>query len=263
MLEKYLKIYKVFLANSFSYEAQYRQDTWIKLATNLLWVGMLFIIIEVIFSQTKTIVGWSKEQIYLMTVLWIMAGELYDTFFANNLPFLSDAVVNGDLDFYLTKPVSALFLASCMKIHTRGFYKFLAQAGILLWLVWHFNFAPSAVYIAGGILLFSCSLLISYSLSLMTNTLSFWFLRIDNINTLVGALQSIGRYPLGIWPKTIKIIFLSAIPVAFSAYIPVAALTGRLAWYGIVYALVFSALIFFMAVKFWNFALSRYSSASS
>ncbi|MBI2444417.1 MAG: ABC-2 family transporter protein [Candidatus Magasanikbacteria bacterium] len=263
MLTYYLTVYRTLLSNSFSYEAQYRRDTWVKLITNLLWFALLFITIEIIFSQTKSLAGWSKEMVYLLTLWWIMADEAWVTLFGTNLPALAELIVRGDLDAILTKPLPPLFLVSLKIFLVRGFYRLLLEGILFIVLFWKFDFniTPTRVLLAG--LLFMATIVINYALSLLANTLNFWWLRLDNINELVGTLHGLGRFPLGIWPKTIKIILLTAIPIGFTAYVPVAALTGQLAWYGILYSFVFAGFLFWLAVRFWNFALKRYSSASS
>ena len=262
-LIKYFKIYRVLLSNSFSFEAQYRQDTIIKLLTNLVWVGMMFIVIEVIFLQTSAIAGWSKAEVYLMSVFWILADELFVANFGNNLWSIPNYVTDGELDIFLTKPVTPLFLVSCRTILIRAFYRFFTQLFILAWLIWQFDFAPSLVHIVLAAFLILVAVMIDYARVLIANTFSFWFLRIENVNEAIGVIGSFGRYPLSIWPKTFKILFLTALPIAFSGFIPAATLTGRWPWYGILYAFLFAGFLFYIAVKFWNFALKRYSSASS
>ena len=263
MIKKYLRVYRVCIANSFSYEAQYRKDTIFKFFTNLLFIGMMFTIIEVIFGQTNAITGWSKAEIYLMTSFWILADEIYACLFSANLPFIPDAIVNGDLDLLIVKPISPLFLASMMRLLVRGFFRFLTQLIILIVILWkfHLTFSLSRSLLATALML--VAVWIDYSRVLIANTFSFWFLKIDNINEAIGYINALGKYPLNIWPKAVKILFLTALPVVFTGFIPTATLTGRWPWYGVAYAFWFAAFLFLVAVRFWNFALRRYSSASS
>ncbi len=263
MLRKYFNLYKTCIANSLSYEAEYRYDTLIKLFTNILWIGMMFITIEVIFSQTQSIGGWNKGEVYLMTVFWIIADEIFSMLFSKNLFGLSDLITDGDLDFYLTKPVAPLFLVSTRFLNIGGLYRLLIEGGILGWLLWHFHFPITLPTTLAAALLLLLSVVIDYSRVLIGNTFSFWFLRFDNINDVIGALSSVGRYPLSIWPRTFKIIFLTVLPVAFSGFLPAAAFVGRAAWYLLAYAVVFTIIFFYIAARFWNFALRHYSSASS
>ena len=56
---------------------------------------------------------------------------------------------------------------------------------------------------------------------------------------------------------------MKCLQLIFEAYLPVTILTGRASYGGIAYGFIFSASLFFAAVSFWKFALTRYSSASS
>ena len=261
-MKKYFKIYRVFINNSISYLAQYRKDAWMNLILNFLWLGMVFIIIEVIFSQTNSIAGWGKYEVYFLTIIWVLVDELYILFF-KSVEMIPNMVTEGKLDLLLTKPVNKLFLISTYKINIQAFYHLILESLILIWLVWHFDFAMSFYHILLVIPLIGVGVMVNYSFLLILNTLSFWFFRIDNINELFFSLSLIGKYPISVLPKTLKIAMFTIIPIAFQAYVPVATLTGRWPWYLILYAFIFNIVLFMVAVKFWNFAVKRYSSASS
>ena len=226
-MRKYLKIYKVFVNNSISYLSQYRKDTWVRIFLNILWLLTLFITIEVIFGQTKEILGWNKEEIYLLTVIWIIVDETYLLFFGGNLEIISNLITHGDLDYYLTKPINTLFLVSTKLVLIRAFYRLVIELVILIWLIWNFDFALSFWQVFLALVLVIFGVIVNYSMFLIANTLSFWFYRIENINYLIESISDFGRFPISILPRTIKIIILTIIPVAFQAYIPIVTLTGR------------------------------------
>jgi len=263
MIKKYLRVYKVFIENAFSYDVQYRGDTILKLISNMLWVGMLFLTIEIIFSHTTSIVGWSKQEVYLMTVIWVIADELFSGLFSANIFKISNYVTDGELDVLITKPISTLFIVSNKHIMLRAFYRLLMQLPILFWIIHHFQIEVTLVNSLLATLLILVAVWIDYSRCLIANTLSFWFHRIENVNDLIGTMNTLGKYPLSIWPRTVKIILLTALPIAFSGFMPTATLVGRWPWYGVLYAFVFAVVLCVLAVQFWNFALRRYSSASS
>lgn len=263
MIKKYLRVYKSFVENSISHEAQYRGDTIAKIATNILYLAMVFTIIEVIFNSTQSIAGWEKKDVYLLSVIWIMFDEMFICLFRENFYNLSLKMTRGELDTVLTKPINALFYTTTKQLLMRAFYRFVTQFLVLAWLIWHYDFTVSTLGVVLAPILFILGLAVHFAISLIANTLSFWFIKIDNINDAIGAINTMGRYPLGIWTRAIKVFFLTVVPIAFSAYIPVATLTGRWPWYGVVYAFLFTIAIFWLSVRFWNFALRRYSSASS
>lgn len=223
----------------------------------------LGITIEVIFTQTQTIAGWGKHEVYLMMILWVIVDELYTLLFEGNMDMIPHIVTDGGLDIYLTKPAHSLFIVSTKKIYIHSIWRLITQLLILVWLFTRFNFTIAPYWIPIIAILIPAAVLINYAGALILNTLSFWLFRIDNVNDLWNVVRSLGRYPLSILPKTLKIITLTAIPIAFQAYVPTSILTGRWPWYGVIYMTAFTVILLFIAVKFWNFAIRRYSSASS
>lgn len=262
-MKKYLRIYKTYFSNAVSYDAQYRKDTWMHFFTNILWLLLLATVIEVIFGQTESILGWSKQEVYLLTVVWVMIDELYTMFFKKNMMDLPGKITDGDLDYIITKPASSLFLISTPIFLMRSFYRLFVQLFVLVWLVLNFDFAAATHLIPLSMLLIVCGTFVHYSFTLILNTLGFWYMRIDNVNDLWNSINGIGKYPLGVFPKFIKVIAFTALPIAFIGYGQVAVLTGRWEADLILYTIFFTALLFLMARWFWYFAVKRYSSASS
>lgn len=262
-MRKYLKIYKMLFANAVSYEAQYRRDTWLHLLANIPWLAMLVLTVEVVFHYTSSIAGWNKYEVYLLLMFWILCDELYTMFFRRNMVDFSDLVATGNLDILLTKPASPLFLATTKIILIRAGMRALFQAAILLWFLWQFNIALDAFHVLWASVLLAAGVMVSYAFALMLNTLSFWFIRIENINEAWEGALTVGRYPNDVLGKTLRIIAFTAIPIAFQAYVPAAAFTGRAAPALIGYTFAFTIIIFFVATRFWRFAVRRYASASS
>lgn len=261
-MKYYFRIYRTYFNNAISYHAQYRASTWLHLCLHILWLVMTLFLVSIFFEHIDTIAGWKKEELYLMAILWSLADQIAIIFF-NNIIDLPDLVTDGNIDGHLTKPVSSLFALTLSKINIIALYRAGGECILLVWLFFHYDFHINFIHTCLGALLFLSAIVINYSFILILNTLSFWFYRINNINEAWFTVFEIGKYPLSVLPKTGRIIFLTLLPVAFIAYIPVATITGKWPWYGILYATIFTILIFIVAITFWNFALKKYSSASS
>lgn len=262
-MKKYLRIYKSFFANALSYEAQYRRDTWIYLASQTLWLVLLVTVIEIIFEHTETLVGWQKHEVYLLTILWVIIEEFYTIFFKKNLMDLPHKVTDGQLDVILTKPASSMFLVSTPIFLMRGVYRMIVQWVLVSYLILRFDFALSWWHVLLSCAFIVCGVFVHYSFSLILNTFSFWYLRIDNVNDLWSNINAIGKYPMEVFPRLIKLITITAIPIAFIGYGQIAVLTGRWNWHLLAYGITFTVALFFLARSFWYFAVKRYSSASS
>lgn len=262
-MRQYFRVYKVMFENNVSYMAQYRKNAWIKMVTNFLWLAMVVLTIEIIFSFTDSLGGLLRQEVYLLTVFWIMEVEFFDIFFGNNLPDLPNIVTDGEFDFYITKPISPLFLISLKIFTINGVWRFLTQVIILIWLFSQFNFAASAWHALMVIPLFFCAVAIDYAIVLMLNTLSFWFERIDNINSLWEVTVDVGKFPILVFPKALRILSLTLIPIAFAGNVPLLVLTGKWALTTIFFTFAVTAFFLLTARAFWRYAIRNYSSTGS
>lgn len=255
------KIYKAIAANAISYEAQYRKDTIAKVFLNVIWIGMLFVLIEIIFANTEALAGWSKQSMYLLMIFWMLIDEI-DIAFFNEIKSIPDYVTDGSFDKMLVKPANTLFLTT-VNLRMKALYRLASELAAFVFVIIRFDFSFSPLQILFGALLFFCGVIVMYSLRLILNTLAFWFYRISNINDLFYMVQSIGQYPLDILPRTLRILFLTLIPIGLTAYVPALAAFGKAPALLIIYTILFTAFLFFIATRFWRIAIKRYSSASS
>lgn len=262
-MKKYWKIYKIFLANSFSIEAQYRKHIVLNLFTNLAYMGLVFLTIHILFQYANAIGNWSKGEVFLLSTVWILVDEIFILFFEPNIRNIPNKVTQGELDLYFTKPVNSLFLITAEKIQLNNIYKLIMEFAILGFILNHFQIDLDLIGILLAIFLIGCSLLILYSVLLFLNTLSFWFYKIENINAAWFTFYDFGKYPLNILPKFMRVLFLTAVPIAYTAYFPTQALLHRLPLESVFFILGMSIVLFFLSLLFWKHAVKYYTSASS
>jgi len=71
------------------------------------------------------------------------------------------------------------------------------------------------------------------------------------------------RFPGDIFKGPAKIALVYILPIGLIISAPVDVLRGKFVWPHIIYLIIFTAILSFTAFRFWNYALRRYSSASS
>lgn len=261
-MKKYFRIYKIFLQNAISHQSQYRANTWMQVILNLVWVFMIFIFIETFFLHTENLGGWQKHEVYLLSLTWILVVEVTFLLFSGLRDLPAD-INEGNIDLFLAKPADKLFLISTRKVYFISLYQIIFIIPIFIWFfIKNDIFYSWTQSILAVVLVFS-ALLIQYAVLLFINTLSFWLERFDNINELWLVTHEVGKYPIHVLPKIIQVVFLTFVPIAFTAYVPVATLIGQWRMLYALLAIVFSFVLFFLSLYFWNFAIKRYSSASS
>lgn len=259
---KYLRVYKVFFHNAVSRESQYRLNAWLNTLFNFVWLGVMFIMMRVLFEHTDSIGGWTKEAAILLMLTWTIADELQIIFF-NNIVNIPNTIVEGNLDLYITKPINTLFAICTKQIYLHIALRLLIDLIVLAGFIFYSAVPVSLLHATLGGILLLCGTIIIASFTLIINTFSFWFERIDNINDAWFTVINIGSYPLSVLPKTMRILFLTLVPIGFSAYVPIGVFTGQLSPVWTLYAFGATLTIGTVAVLFWNIAIRKYASASS
>jgi len=120
---------------------------------------------------------------------------------------------------------------------------------------------PVYFYTVLMILLFIiCGVAISTSLYLIANSTNFWLVYGSDLAATVQLVQEFSRYPLGIFPMGIRVIFTFILPFAFTAYYPAAILSGRMSIFEVIFILLATAACVTVAAVVWKIGLKTYNS---
>ncbi len=103
---------KVFLKIGIMNETAYRANFWIQTVESLLSMVTALGAVYIVFEQTNELGGWQQsELISLLGVYFIMLG-LINFVISPSLSRFMTEVVDGKLDFTLTKPADSQLLVS-------------------------------------------------------------------------------------------------------------------------------------------------------
>jgi ABC-2 type transport system permease protein len=104
--------------------------------------------------------------------------------------------------------------------------------------------------------------LIIYALLLGLSALAFWspgFM----ITWVFDALFQLARYPIGIYPRLVRILLTWIIPIGLITTIPAQALSGQIGIGMVLLSVVIAGLVFLAASWLFRVGINRYQSASS
>ncbi|HEU4753662.1 MAG TPA: ABC-2 family transporter protein [Armatimonadota bacterium] len=262
-MRRYLRLYGVFLDTCFAREAEFRANFWANLITNSGWLLFSVALIKVVYLNTPSIAGWSEAEAMVLTGTHGLVQGLFSIVAFQNLSRLPEQVRLGTLDYVVTKPVSPLFMVSTRYVKLDSLGNALGAAAVILYGVSMAGRVPAPPDLAAYTYLTVCALAIYYGVYLLLMTLSFWFVRVDNLAVLSDVIFHIGRYPVDIFHRWVWSLFVYIVPLAFVACFPARALFGRLGPGFLALGAVFAVLLGAAAVGFWRLGLRSYSSASS
>lgn len=260
---RYLRLLAVFYRTSVQTDMEYRIDFFTRILASLL--GLLTTIgsLSIAYRYTGNIKGWTFPQALVLLAIYYLMDGLIETFIAPNMRQVMDQVRNGTLDFVLLKPVSSQFLASFRQVNIWRLSSIIVGLGLCAYTIGKlslsvgiFDALAFAVTLAGG-------MAVVYSFWLSLVTLTFWFVKIENIEQLIWQAFESGRYPIEIYPAWLRGTLTYVIPVAFIITVPAQALAGRLQPAFVLVAVIVATASALLASAFWRFGLRFYTGASA
>ena len=258
-----IRLLAVFLRVGILNELQYRTNLYVQLFRSTISLGTGLAGLGVVFSHTETLAGWSPpELLAILGVYFVVSGVLR---FAIQpaMERLMEDVRNGTLDYILTKPEDSLVLVSVRAVEVWRLADVALGSVVIGAAVTQMHDRIGTWQVAGFVIAVLAAVTTVYSFLLILTTLSFWFVRLENILVIFQSMYEAGKWPVDIYPAWLRGALTFLVPVAFATTVPAQALAGRLTPVGLGGAVALSASLFIAARFFWSVGLRRYSGASA
>ena len=260
---RYVRMFRAFASSEFQFEMEYRGNFYLSILEMFLVIGTSIAAVLVMFQHTTTMNGWTlPEMIVLLGVYYMIQGGV-NLVFSPSFERLMEHVRAGTLDFHLLKPVNVQFLVSTRHLRV------VRAADLLLGLaVVIFGLVQVGVEIGvGPALLFVLSLFFGialvYSLLLGLVTLSFWFVRVENLLAIFWAFTEAGRFPVDVYPLWLRVSLSTIVPIGIAVTAPANVIAGRMDWIGVAMLAAGTVLAVAIASALWRRGLKSYTGASA
>jgi len=209
-------------------------------------------------GKTKNIAGYSMDQMvtfFLIFNLFDISGQVL----FRGIYYLRGDIISGALDFKLAKPLNILFQVLTRQTDLLDLPLLLIILGLLWWqgLVIDLNraFLFGVIGMASLMLVIAIHTLIA-SIGVLTT-------EVDNTIMIYRDLSVMARVPVDIYIGPIRALLTFVVPVAVIMTFPAKVLLGLLSWQVVVLSLLMSGIFLWVSLRFWKYALTYYSSASS
>lgn len=258
---KYLKVWWLFAISSVQMQLIMRWALAFLLFGKLLRFSIFIFFIIILVSKTKVLAGYSLNQ----TIFFFLSFNLVDMsaqLILREVYRFRGAVISGNFDFTLIKPYNPLFRSLTSGPDLLDFITFIPLICAIAYFMNQLQIA-GFVSIALYIILIICGFIIALSFHILVLSLAILTTEIDHALWIYRDITSMGRFPVDIYREPIRGLLTFIVPVGIMMSFPVKAVLGVLSPILIIYALVFSLTFFYLSLKVWNFALKKYSSASS
>lgn len=258
-----LRVAWTFLRIGLLNELAYRANLYLQVMQSGVAVAGAIGGLLVVFGHTDTLRGWGPNEVLAVLGVYLLMGAAMGGVIEPSMQKLIEDVRQGTLDYTLTKPEEAQFLVSVAEMRV---WK-LVDVALGLVVLGVALARRSAAVGPADLALFALMLLaggaIIYSFLLALASVSFWFLRIDNILLIFSDLYGAARWPIGIYPNWLRMVLTFVVPVAIAITVPAEALVGRLTGGRVLLAWGVAAGALAAARLVWTRGLRRYSGASA
>jgi len=258
-----LRLLWVFFRIGVMAELAYRANFFLQLLESAVDLGTALGGLAVVFSYTTMLGGWRPEEIAALVGVFFLAGGAIRLIVQPSMEQLLESVRDGTLDFTLTKPVDSQLLVSIQRVEIWKLTDLILGIGVIIAALGRLGAHIGAVQVGAFAVALIAGGFIVYSFWLILASLSFWFVRVENILVIFQSIYEAGRWPVTLYPGWLRIGLTFLVPVAFATTVPAQALAGRLSWETLAGALAFAALLFAVARLVWRAGSRRYSGASA
>lgn len=259
-MKKYLKIWWQLTHVSLAINLATSFSSFLLLVGKVLRFAFFFVFLFGITRASGGIAGYTSQQATIFYLVFNLI-DITTQLFLRGVYFFRQQVVNGNFDYYLIKPISPLFRALAGNTDMLDLLTLIPLIGYTAWLLSRMDLGIANI--AGFGLMFIIGFILALAFHILIVALGVATTEVDNSVMFYRDLTAMGRIPVDIYAAPIREILTFILPVAIIVTFPAKALLGLLSVSWIIFSLFFVACFLSLALRFWKYALSQYSSASS
>lgn len=257
-----IKIYFAFFKASLKEMLIYRLDCIVGMISQIVTQLVELIFIWIVFQNTENLSGWNFMQILLLYGVTLISIGISDLCFDELYQIGSEYIKEGEFDKILLRPVHPLLsiIGASREFTALGHL----ALGLIFTIAMLVKLAiPITIVLILKIIFFSIigATIIGAIITIFSIT-SFWTYRANEVMWSCYKIYTFAQYPIDIYNKFIKILITVILPYAFVAYYPTLNYLGinsNMMYLSIIVAIV----LWIIAIKVWNWALSKYRSTGS
>lgn len=219
---------------------------------------------EAIYSSVDSIGGFRRGDMIIFIGTFSLINAINMTIFFFGTYDIPRKIREGELDYYITKPVNPLFRMTFENINPGSFPLIIASGFIIFYGISVLDLKISAVGMAVYMIWVLMMTLLWYDISIILRTVSFFTFSSAAMEQLEENLLPLNMKLPGVAYKGIfRFLFYFVFPYGIMATFPTQYLTGTLSWLGMVYGAVLTCCFTLFMLWFWKTGLRNYRSASS
>jgi len=262
-LSRAISLAALFARTELQYAMAYRTNFVFGVLRLLVVIGTSVGAALVLFQYTDAMNGWTLPMMVVLLGVYYMVQGLEDLVFLPSVTKLMEHVRLGTLDYILLKPVNSQFYVSVRHLEPTQLASVVVGAGVVV--AGAARMEPAATFVDAILfaLVLLCGLALVYALLIALGTLSFWFVRMENLLVIFQSFIEAGRFPVDIYPGWLRLALSTVVPIGIAVTVPAQAIAGRTDLVGVLAMLGAAAGALAFSAWFWRQGVRAYSGASA
>lgn len=260
---RYLRLYTYFLRFSFSKAMEFRLNFFFRIIMDIIFYLTNILFFKVLYTHTQTLGGWNEAEALFFISCVFVVDAFNMTVFASNTWWLPIYINRGDLDYYLTKPVSPLFFLSLKEFAANSLFNLIIAIGFFFYTLNNLSIPLNIPNILSCILFIFIGSILYYLVNLIFVLPVFWTHSNRAFGDLFFTLAHFMERPDKIYFGATRAVLVTILPFILMASYPASYIIDGFSFEKMGITLI-SLFIIALIVKFiWTKGLKAYSSASS
>lgn len=262
---RYIKLIITFIQAAFQNETAYRFNFFMNCLSAVLnlagGVGGIYIL----FANSESLNGWSMAETLAVLGVYMLVMAIKDLVIGpsmNKLGGMGGEIETGTFDYTLLKPISKQFYISLREWSPWSALHILVSISVIALAV---SGMQTSITLA-SLLLFLLSLIVSigilYSIMLALSSIAFWYRGTYVLWIMEDVLQA-GRYPISIYPESLRMLLTWVFPIGFIVSVPAEVLVRNAQPAMLLPGILLMVGLFTLSSVFFNISLRKYAGASS
>jgi ABC-2 type transport system permease protein len=244
-------------------ELQYRANLVFSLVQSVLGVGTAIVVLTILFRQTDDLAGWTRAELLVVMGVFTCVRGVLDAFVQPNMQRIVTEIREGKLDYALTKPADSQVLVSVRDVRFWQLTDVVVGSGVIVVGGTQLDRGVGLGDLGAFVAVLVAGLVCIYAFWLMLASAAFWLVRVNEVQELFDGLYRAGTYPVGIYPRAMRIGLTFVVPLAFAITVPAEAFTGRASTATIGASFAAAIVLAVVSRLVWRAGLRRYDGASS
>jgi len=228
------------------------------LTGKILRISLFLVFLLTLKDSLNRLAGFNLDQVIIFYLVYNVF-DLLGQIFYRGIYWYRSEIISGNFDFTLTKPINPLF--QVLVSHT----DWLDIPPLVLTIIFLAVKLP-AVSPAELLLLivmgFAAMVLVT-AIHVFVAAIGVLTTEVDHAIWIFRDLSLMARFPTDIYIEGVRFFLNFIVPIGLIYTVPAKAILGLLLWQEIVAAMVFTGVFYWLIIKFWQYALKQYASASS